>query len=261
MKLLIHLLAKREVTLRIGNKHQRSVFLRLCLGLAILEFNAVAGAAQERLYVDQTRYFAAVPSGEWRLQEYAEERIRSKVEWHHPQESAVIIRVIAAPISNPAQTFEEFYSARERKDAEFKRLFPTARSTVKKSRLGNRNAALWSASMPGNDQEVLLVFDKGFEYSLSYSAPDREALQRHRRYFDSFLENFVPLEHGRQFSEEQILQSRVAAKKSLAKGAEELGDRALALRFVDEGLAIDPGNQDLKQMARRLRLRQQTTPR
>ena len=220
--------------------------------LATAGLSQSAAQGQASVYTDRNRYFLSIQPPDWQREDYPSEQIRSKVAFHPPQEPGVTISVIAGPAPDPIPTFDEWYRQREQRVAEFGRRFPNARSVLKKSKLGVHSTIVWNTSMPGNEQEVLLLMIWRVQHTVSYNAPGPEALRKHRAAFDKFLGNFVPLEGGRQFSEQELTQARVASKKAMAKSSEAMGDRPAALAFVNEGLGIDPHDPELQQMKHRL---------
>lgn len=234
----------------------RSTLAKACLSIgSILAVTTVSLAQAEKdIYRDKNGYFAAVRPQEWRQQDYPEETVRSKVAFHHPQIKGVTIRIISGPTPTPSYSLDDLLEENQNKIATFfKPKFPSGTFTVTREKISDRDAVVQRNSAPGlGEQEVVLYVNKNIWYSIALGANSKGDLDRASTDFQSFLNSFTILDPGKKFSDKEIRSGLVAKYKRVAKLWEEQGRKADALEFVNQGLAIDPNDAELKQMKIRL---------
>jgi len=230
--------------------------LLLLVGCAAPATKPAASPAVE-LYRDQNGYFGALPPEGWKQKDFPSETIRSKVEFYHPKENQVNIRIISGPVS-AQHTLDDLYKENQQKiDDYFRTNYPNGVFTMTKGEMGEYQAIIQRNSIPGLlEQEIVMTVNKGLAYSIAFSAPTKTQFDSYYPTFQKFLQSFIILETGKIFTDEEIQATLVAKYKRLAELHEQAGLIEEALQYVEMGLSLDPNNAELIAMKERLQSKQ-----
>lgn len=218
-----------------------------------LSFNLEAEDHSAEIYKDHNDYFAAIMPAGWTIKDYPAENIRSKVKFLHPSFSGVNIGIIAGPSPQSPYSLEDVLAENRGKSDQIKRKIPGAKFTVNKEKLTDRDAVISRIERGGSEMKTVTFIhdDMFFQITLNTnSVRDRTAVSST---FEKFLRSFAIAKSGQKFSEEDRKSMLMSRYKSLAKLHEEMGKNDEALKYVEEGLAIDPNNNELQNLRAKLR--------
>ncbi len=205
------------------------------------------------LYRDRNGYFAALPPEGWSQEDYPSETIRSKVAFHHPENSNIVIRILASAAPSENYTLEDLYIENQQKIPALQRQYSNAIINLTKGKMGEYQTVVMRTSIPNLlEQEITQLVEANVYYSIAFSTITKTQFENNYKTVEKFLREFLVLKADRRFSEEELRATLVARSKRLAELNEQMGQIDEALRFVREGLAIDPDNTDLKSMESRL---------
>jgi uncharacterized protein YggU (UPF0235/DUF167 family) len=208
------------------------------------------------LYRDNNGYFAVWAPAGWKQEDFPGETVRSKVAFHHPKDDSVVIRLIVGPTA-ARYSYDTMLAETQGKIPALKKQFGAgATIEVSKGEVGDHKTVVLRASVPRVlEQEVVLMLNAKatIAYSTSYSTASQKAFDEHYATFRAFLEELQILESGRTFTEDDLVQAAVSKKLRLAQLHEEIGQYDLARQYVQQGLALDPDNAELKTMEERLK--------
>lgn len=208
---------------------------------------------ESRIYSDKNGYFTAARPKGWEQKDFPEETIRSKVEFINARNADVNIRVIVAPTASPSLSNDEFLAeVQEKIRTALRPRFPSINWTVRKETVVDREAVVMVGSGPGLEQRIVQYINQGMNYSVALNAKSREGFLEAEPTFRSFLYSFTILEGGKSSSEADRNAAQVARFTRLALLMQQTGQTADALQFVDQGLAVDPTNAQLKELQRSL---------
>ena len=206
------------------------------------------------LYKDKNGYFTVLPPAGWRQEDYPSETIRSKVAFQHPTEKDIVIRIISAPTPFQNYTLDDLYQeTKEKIDSLFRQKFPSVKCNLTKREVEGRQAVVQrNSGSPIGEQEIVMFINKGLYYSIAFNTLTNSQFEKNYKTFQRFLTNFIILEAGKKFSEQEIRDGLISKYKRVAELYEQMGRIEDALDFVKEGIAIDPNNKDLIAIEKRL---------
>lgn len=205
-----------------------------------------------RIYADKNSYFTALPPSSWTQKDFPSETIRSKVEFVDPQKKGVSIRVIVVPTEKPSVSLDEFLAEVHNKITVLTPRFPNIKYAARKETFRDRDAVVLTASGPEVEQQIVQYIQKGLNYSVALNTSTREDFVRAEPVFKRFLDSFTMLEVKKSFSEAELRAAQVSRFKRLAILQEKSGQIADAIHFAREGLSIEPGDSELKEIMQRL---------
>jgi hypothetical protein len=210
--------------------------------------------SSENVYKDKNGYFVAFTPAGWGKQDYPEETIRSKVAFNNPQINGVNIRVIAGPTPTEPYTLDDLLQENQQKiDTILKPRFPSGSFTIRKENIRGREGIVQLNSIPGTaEQKVVMFVNKNIWYSIAFSANSKSDYNKATAVFQRFLDSFIILDSGKRFTDAEIKAALVARCKRIAKLYIEMGQKGEALYWVNQGLAVDPDDVELKQMKQQL---------
>ncbi len=206
------------------------------------------------LYKDKNGYFVVkIPTG-WEREDYPSETIRSKVAFHHPTEEGIHMRIISGPTPTSDYSLDDLYQENKEKiESYIRQKYPNGTYDIAKKEVEGRQSVIQRNSIPDAiEQEVVLFVNNSISYNIAFTANTKSQFEKNYKTFKTFLSNFVILEKGKKFSDQEIRAGLIANYKRLAEINEQMGLIEDALDFVKEGLSIDPNNKDLIAIEKRL---------
>ena len=199
-------------------------------------------------YVDPKGFFKILPPAGWRIQEYPDDA-RGKVAFISPDKD-VEFRILAKIVE--VANFKELFENTENQAEEIRRRFG-AITKVEEISIGGGPAVKVSIEMDRNaekEKHIFINFMRGkILHNFTYGAP----LNKYSKYLPSVelsIETYEPT--SREVSDKDIIKHAVAAKIRRAQLDIEMGDLVNALRVVNEGLEVDPINQRLIELKRKI---------
>jgi len=222
---------------------------RILIGaLLALILSDTQSFAQSKIYTDNNQYFAVIPPQGWATEDNPSETIRSKVTFRHPSLN-LLIRVTAEPTLSTDFTFDDLYSQHKVRQAQMREKYPGGNYQMKPGSLGELRAVVHRNSYPnGDEHEMLSAVDNGIIYTIGLNAASLKEFNTGRKPFEGFLRSFVTLSKRKSFSDAEIKASLVAKYRRLAELSNLQGKTSEALEFINQGLALDPSNAELKAM-------------
>ncbi len=226
--------------------------VRTAIVVVALLSSVAIGVAQDGkdIFKDKNGYFGALRPKGWRQQDYPEETIRSKVAFHHPQINGVNIRIIAGPTPTESYSLDDLLTENQQKIATiFKPKFPFGSFTVRKEKVGDREGVVQINSAQGAiEQKIVMFVNKNIWYSIACNANSKADYDKASTAYETFLSSFTILEGGKQFTDAEVKAGLVAKYRRVAKLYVEMGQKAEALNWVNQGLDVDSNDADLKQL-------------
>lgn len=210
---------------------------------------AKQSALAKQLYEDPKGYFQIRPPTGWRAEEYKNDP-RGKVKFVCPENKNVTFLVTG--MATGMRAFEELLSDSKQQAARSQAKYASlnATSSTEASTFQGSPAVKGSLALPGRVKQMSIELLRGNSYyMLSYAAPP----DFYEKYLDAItqsIETFDAL--VKDVREIDAMASLVASKKRLAELNLQMGFLDVALRAVEEGLAVDPNNQDLKQLKQKI---------
>lgn len=204
-------------------------------------------------YSDKNGYFIATQPSSWKKKNFPEETIRSKVEFVDPKRSDVSIRVIVTPTESANSSLDDLFSQVQYKiNNVIKPSYPSIKCSAFIKNVAEKNAVVMTLSGPGLEQEIVQYISNDLNYSIALNTPSKSDFNRAETKFRSFLDSFTILENGKSLSDADRLSAQVDRLKRLAILHEEMGQLSDALKYTDQGLSLDPTNEELKEIHKRL---------
>ena len=204
-------------------------------------------------YSDKNSYFIAVQPSLWKKKDFPRETIRSKVEFVDSKRSDVSIRVIVAPTETSNSSLEKLFAqVQDKINNVIKPNYPSITCSAVIKKVAERDAVVMSCSGPGLEQEIVQYIANDLNYSIALNTASKNDFNRVVTKFRSFLDSFTILENGKSLSDTDRLFAQIDRFKRLATLHEEKGQLSDALNYTDQGLSLDPTNEELKEMKARL---------
>jgi len=204
-------------------------------------------------YVDANGYFSATPPSRWRQKVFPGEKVRSKIEFVHPDGKGLSIRVIVAPIENPGLSLDAFLAeVQDKITTVIRPRFPSIKAAAFKEEVAGREAVVMTLSGPGIEQRVVQYLHNGLNYSVALNATGEKSFSANADAFNRFLELFTIQGAGVEVSEADRTLAQISRFKRLAVLEERSGNPVAALDWAAQGLAINPQDLELRQIRQRL---------
>ncbi len=215
--------------------------------------STVEKANSIQTYSDKKGYFIAIQPSLWQKKDFPEETIRSKIEFVDPKRSNVTIRVIVAPTETSNSSLEKLFAqVQDKINNVIKPNYPSITCSAVIKKVAERDAVVMSCSGSGLEQEIVQYIVNDLNYSIALNTASKSDFNRAETKFKSFLDSFTILENGDSLSDADRLSAQVDRLKRLAILHEEIGKLSDALNYTDQGLSIDPTNEELKEIQIRL---------
>ena len=210
---------------------------------------------RKQIYYDNKNgYFTVLPPTGWKQKNFPNEVVRSKIEFINAQNDGVNIRVIVAPTQNPSMSNDELLSEIQNKVRTVLRpRYPSINWSAHKEIIDDRETVVILSSGPGIEQRIIQFIHKGLNYSIALNAKSKKNFQIAEPAFNDFVSSFTILESGKTITDADRTKAQIARLKRIAVLRQQEGHIADALNFVDEALALDPNNAQLKEFQQRLR--------
>ncbi len=204
-------------------------------------------------YSDKNGYFIAIQPSSWKKKDFPEETIRSKIEFVDPKRSDVSIRVIVAPTESVNSSLDELFTqVQDKIRTIIEARFPNIKCAAFKNKVAERDAVVMTCSGSGLEQEIVQYIANDLNYSIALNTASKSDFNSAETTFRSFLDSFTILENGKSLSDADRLSAQIDRLKRLAILHEEIGQLSDALNYTDQGLSLDPTNEELKEMKARL---------
>ena len=200
----------------------------------------------EKAYIDPKGFFKIRPPEGWQVQEFRNDP-RGKVKFICPDAYNTVLQVIAmaSPFSNLEELFRDSKMAAERVKSKYNASF-----TIEKTSFANVPAIKLSVALQGKLKQVQMQFLLGkSHYTLSYGAPP----DRYEEFFSIAMisyESFEPI--LKDVTKDEAIRHSVASKLRSARLLIRMGQTEYALIVINEGLQLEPGNKDLKELNEQL---------
>lgn len=196
-------------------------------------------------YIDPEGYFKLHPPEGWKINEYSDDP-RGKVSFIGP-EANVDLRILAS--IKDFSSFDNLWEA-DRKNAEdIKKRFGIF-FTLEKENFLDRPAIKRTWVYKGIKFFAIDFMVSNIRHDLQYASPQK-GYDKYLPIVLKAMETFEPSEKG-LLSPEEVKKHALANRTCLAKLFLEQGDFEIALDCVKAGLEIDPQNQELLGLKKRI---------
>jgi len=190
----------------------------------------------DKRYNDPKGYFTVVPPAGWRIQEYPDD-VRGKVAFLSPDGNIDLRVLVNAVDFSTIDELLEFCRSTE------KRLGVTMK--IEKFDFHGREAVRRSFEFRGQRFLYIDFLIGKVDHNIAYGAPPTK-YEHYLPLVLKSLETYEPI--LKETGDKESLDHLVAKKLRLGRLMLEAGRADLALEYVREGLALAPGNQELKKL-------------
>ena len=210
---------------------------------AVTSIRGDAGPAIGERYADPKGTFKINPPSGWNRVDYPEDP-RGKVLFRGP-EPGVEFRVLVSEWGE--LDFESFFEA-ARENAEIAERQLGARVVLARETLFDREVVRRSLTVRDQRMTAVMFLDGPWKHDLQYSAP-LASYDHHEEVVRAAIGTYEPLRSG---AAESHTEHQLANSLRLAMLFHGMKREALALEYVERGLAIDPENERLLELRRQL---------
>jgi hypothetical protein len=247
---------------QLSNHKWARILLFLVFAVAVLLFTASQILAESRksaqsstkelsetVYSDPKGFFRIRPPAGWQVEEYPNDP-RGKVKFVCPEDRSITLMVVG--MATDMQNFEELLNDSKQDAARTTEKYRAvnATSSTETTTFDNAPAVKGTMTVPGQAKQTSLAFLRGKRYyMLSYFAP-LDLYDKYLGVATVSMNSFDPV--SKEVTGKDAIVALVASKKRLAELNMQMGFTDVALRAVEEGLAVDPQNQELKDLKQRI---------
>jgi len=202
---------------------------------------ASLGAGQTFFRDEKNGYFSMIPPMGWKFSHYDDSR--TKVDWRHPTDYNVLIRVIArAATENMAEMLKNTQSTATQYNAR------GIKTVVTEERVGEHSAIVIDQWLDKGARSRIVLFIAGdVHFNAQYGASSETLFQKHLDEATRALSTLSPLP-GRTQSKKVSSQEELAWYKRYSFLLFKIGDVKGGKVLAAEGLAKYPDDKELKQM-------------
>ena len=205
---------------------------------------AIARGLASQVYSDPKGFFKIRPPAGWTLEEYkSDPRGKVNFNWNEGGKRAQL-KVIAAanPFANFDALLQDCKNTMQRIEARY-----GATYKVEKTTLLSEKAAVIHTSLPnGFRQYQVQLLLAGNYYTFGYAAPDQQLYDKYLLLAQASIQTLEAL--PRKAKPEEARAHVLASKIRLGHLYIEMGKKDWALTAINEGLDIDPKNDQLLQL-------------
>lgn len=213
--------------------------------LTIYSLNYYVNGQEQKndFYQDPNGYFSLFKPDGWKTSEY-NETSRGKIKFIHPENEKVKVIVIGEP--NSYNSFNDLVTASKNSDKRMKDKYQAYDVTITSETFTVDNVQYTKsiATLKKMDIKQLLVdfIIDDIHFSISYAAPISTFDTYTPKIYESIY-SIIP--SSRQFTDQEIKNALIDSKFKQAQFNIQMGMNDYAIKYIDEGLAIDPGNKKL----------------
>lgn len=229
------------------NNYKRTILLtQLCILIFFLSCNSRENVDRlsTEIYVDSKHYFAIHTPIDWQIQEYPQDP-RGKVVFIGPKNN-IDLRILAS--QKNFNNFEDLFNTTQENAKDIKKRFGIS-VNLQKTTFLDRQAVKREWEFRGVKCFAIEFMEGNIRHDLQYGAP--------QRFFNKYLpivlkamETYHPTVKG--LSEEDVKRHQIANILRLAKIFLEQDNLDLALEYLKEGLEIEPQNQELLKLKKKI---------
>lgn len=198
---------------------------------------------KKNLYQDPNGFFSVTKPDGWKTSEYSETS-RGKVKFINPGNDKIKVTIIGEP--NPYNSFEELVAASKNSDERSKEKYQAYDVTVTSGTFVVDKVQYTRSiiTLKKMDIKQLMVdfIIKNTHFTFSFAAPI-SAFDTYSSKIYECVYSLIP--SNRNFTDQEIKTALVDSKFKLAQLNIQMGMKSYALKYIEEGLAIDPQNKKL----------------
>jgi len=202
-------------------------------------------------YSDPKGYFTIVIPEGWRIQEYPDNP-RGKVAFIG-KDANVELRILAS--EKEFSSFEDLFEITQQNTMDIKNRFGID-VTIQKTTFLGRQAIKRTWAMKGIKIFAIDFMEGNIRHALQYSAPS-EVYERYLLIILKAIETYEPIPRG--ISSENLKKCQISNSLRLAQLFFEQGNFDLALEDLKKGLDIDPQNEQLLKLKKKIEEKTKTT--
>ncbi len=217
----------------------------------------VLGAAKlaNEVYTDPKGYFKIRPPAGWAVEEYAADP-RGKVNFNCTEGGRKAqLKVIGA--ASPFADFDELFQGAENARERLRARVGGTHSVETTTLLGQKAALSLTSLANGFKQYLVELIAGGNQYALAFGTADQEVYEKYLPLAKASMETLEPLPKAAK--PEDARAHTIASKIRLAQVHMQIGRKDWALTAINEGLAIDPKNQQLLRLKKEAESTQKPT--
>jgi len=228
---------------------KKSISILCCVLLSLSSFAQVE-AYKKNLYQDPNGFFTVIKPEGWKTSEYSETS-RGKVKFINPSNEKINVIIIGEP--NPYSSFNDLVTSSKNSDDRMKEKYQAYDITVTSKLFTVENIQYTSSTitLKKMDKKLLMVdfIIKNTHFSFSY-ASTISSFDTHLSKIYDCIYSLLP--SNRKFSDQEITNALVESKIKQAQFNIQMGLKDYALKYIEEGLAIDPGNKKLLELKKQI---------
>jgi len=218
-------------------------FLFLCIAFLSISLFAQNEATKKNLYQDPNGHFSIIKPDGWKTSEYKEVS-RGKVKFIHPANSKINVIIVGQP--NPFSSFQDLMEDLKRSTKQMEAKYSSSGVStsirtfeVEGVKYAKRDATFSGLNIKQMSMECII---KNSYITIGFVAP----ISDFDNNLSSIYESISTITTSKNtYSDEKIKAAMVESKLKQAKINIQVGRKDWALKAIEEGLEIDPGNKKL----------------
>ena len=224
----------------------KKIMSLLCLISVSLSLSAQTETAKRNLYQDPNGFFSVIKPDTWKISKYSETS-RGKVKFISPTNENINLIIIGEP--NPYASFDELLKSSKNSDNRIKEKYQSYDVSVISNLFTVDNIKYTSSTitLKKMDKKLFMVdfIINNTHFSFSY-ASTTASFDTHLPSIYECLYSLIP--SNRNFTDEEILKALVESKIKQAEFNIQMGLNDYAVKYIDEGLTLDPNNKKLLEL-------------
>lgn len=228
----------------------KKLFLILCVAFLSVSLFAQNEANKKNLYQDPNEYFSIFKPDGWKISEY-QEVSRGKVKFIHPSNSKINVIIVGQP--NPFSSFQDLMEdlKKSTKQMEAKYSSSGVSTSISNFEVDGVKYARRDATFSGfNIKQMSMECIINNTYiTIGFVAPISHFDENLSHIFESIS---TITTSKKTYSNENIKSAIIESKLKQAKINIQNGRKDWALKAIEEGLEIDPGNKKLLELKKEI---------
>ncbi len=233
------------------SKTMNKILLLFGLILGYGQISAQTEKIQNDIYQDPNGFFSVIKPDGWKINTYSE-TTRGKVKFLNPRNEKMSMIIIGEP--NPYENVDDLLRSSQNSDKRMKEKYQSYDVTLSSKQFTVDEIQYISTtfSLRKMDKKLMIVdfIQNNIHFTINYTSTI------------ATFESSLPLVYdcicslspsARKFTDKDIKNALVESKIKQALFNMQMGLNDSALKYIEEGLIIDPGNQKLMELKTKIK--------